>query len=94
MRTRAISRLYSIAPRRSALGVACRCGQRAASAITSSVGCLPVEVAFGLDGAQRRRAGVGEARCRRCVTSPPPPRVSCTAVAAVAKSPTLRSSLT
>ncbi len=42
VRTRAISRLYSTAPRRSALGEAAAAARRAASAIASSVGCLPV----------------------------------------------------
>src|SRR6185369_4389824 len=60
VRTRAICRLYSTAPRRSAFGVAIAAARSAASAIRSAVGCWPVRK----PSASVARSGVGPALVR------------------------------
>src|SRR5260370_36164001 len=88
VRTRDISRLYSIVPRRSALCLAAAPASRAVSAITAAVGCLPVRYR----SASTARSGTGPALVKAMpalATSPPLPSVTCTAAAAAAKSPTL-----
>src|SRR5262249_31047240 len=90
-RTRAISRLYSTEPRRSALGALASAASRPASAITASSGFLPARYAM---------AAVASTGVRPALVNPIPARsmlpfassVTCTAAAAAAKSPTLRSS--
>src|SRR5262249_8758833 len=91
VRTRAISFLYSTEPRRSADGdVACAASFEAA-AIASASGFLP----FNNCSAAVALIGVGPTLVRTIPTFsivPLAPSVTCAAAAAVAKSPTLRSS--
>src|SRR5207253_10930071 len=89
--TRAISRLYSTVPRRSAVGAAASAARRAASAMLASLGLFPIRT----PSAAAARAGTGPALVRArptCAKLPVPSSVTCAAAAAVAKSPTLRSS--
>src|SRR5262249_5071342 len=93
VRTRAISVLYSTDPRRSASGDAALAASRAASASVPASGLLPRRNC----SASAARTGVGPAFVRPMPArsiSPPLPSVTCAADAAVAKSPTFRSSLT
>src|SRR5215470_1759057 len=91
--TRAISFLYSIDPRRSALGAHFAAASRAASAIVFSSGIFPTRNR----AASTASRGVGPALVSAIAarsTAPLASSVRCTAAAAAAKSPTLRLSLT
>jgi len=81
--TRAISRLYSTEPRRSAVGDAASAARRAASAMLSSVALRP----FKNSSAAVERSGIGPAfvsASPTCVNPPLPSSVTCAAAAAVA----------
>src|SRR5882762_9814158 len=92
VRTRAISRLYSTEPRRSALGELFTAASRATSANSFSSGALPASSR----AASVSSSGVGPALVNAIAAfsiAPLASSVNCTAAAALAKSPTLRFNL-